>query len=381
MYQIAAAKADITPKVLGIAMMGYSVPHNIVRGIASPLYARAIIIKDKKSKGKVCMVNAEICFYSIALKDAIVKRLQKDYSELNYTDKNLMLSAQHTHSAPGGYSHYLLYNLAIPGFQAEVFNTIVKGTVKAIVQAEQQLQDGQIKFIKGTFDDNTDIAFNRSLKAYNSNPEIKKKVLKKDHHKALDRTMKLLRFETANGEALACWNWFGVHTTSIDNDNDQISSDNKGFAAKFLEKYIHQEQQPKDTGQPRFIAVFAQDTAGDVSPNHQYDGNTHWKKGKYHDDFKSAAYNGKLQYQKAKTLLENTQEQESLSGEIDCELIYVNFSNVHIDREFVNGKTGLCTCPAATGVALMTGASDRPPAKWIVNQLIGLSLRFRVGSR
>ena len=40
-----------------------------------------------------------------------------------------MLTATHTHSGPGGYSHYLLYNLSIPGFVAPVHQAIVDGIV------------------------------------------------------------------------------------------------------------------------------------------------------------------------------------------------------------------------------------------------------------
>ena len=107
--------------------------------------------------------------------------------------------------------------------------------------------------------------------------------------------MKLLRFDTPEGKPIGSINWFGVHTTSISNDNTRLCYDNKGYAAAYFEQDIQQQ-----TNNQQFIAAFAQDVAGDVSPNYKWDKDKKWMRGKYKNDFKSAQYNGKLQYQKAK---------------------------------------------------------------------------------
>lgn len=41
---------------------------------------------------------------------------------------------------------------------------------------------------------------------------------------------------------------------------------NKGYAAQYLETHLRRQ-----TNNPDIVTAFAQDTAGDVSPNHQYD--------------------------------------------------------------------------------------------------------------
>ncbi|MBX7261538.1 MAG: neutral/alkaline non-lysosomal ceramidase N-terminal domain-containing protein, partial [Chitinophagales bacterium] len=89
---------------------------------------------------KIVFVVAEICFYTIALKEAVVKTLQKQYPDDHYSDANVLLTAQHTHSGVGGYSHHILYNLCVPGFQQKNFDTIVKGTMEAIVMANNNMQ-------------------------------------------------------------------------------------------------------------------------------------------------------------------------------------------------------------------------------------------------
>jgi neutral ceramidase len=353
-YKIGCGKADITVFVYGKGMMGYGMHPNVAKSVETPLSVRAFVLQDAQANNKVTMVVAEICFYTIALKDAVLKKLQSEHPELGYTNANLMLSAQHTHSAAGGYSHHILYNLTIPGFQPLVFNKIVEGTITAILQAENNLTDAKINLINGEFAPHLPVAFNRSMLAYNNNPDVKK-LTNKENHLAIDRTMKLLRFDTPEGKPIGSINWFGVHTTSISNDNTRLCYDNKGYAAAYFEQDIQQQ-----TNNQQFIAAFAQDVAGDVSPNYKWDKDKKWMRGKYKNDFKSAQYNGKLQCQKAKELFDAAPTATTINGNIDTELMFVDFSQVDIDRQFTNGVAGLHTAPAAQGLAFFMGTKEGP---------------------
>lgn len=370
MFQIGCGKADITAFIYGKGMMGYGMHHNIVKGVETPLSVRAFVLYDKRNERKICFVNAEICFYTIALKDAIVKKLNNEYPKLGYTDANLMLSAQHTHSGAGGYSHYMMYNLTIPGFQPKIFDKIVEGTIESILMAEQQLTNGQVKYIQGNFAPHIEVAFNRSLPAHNANPEILYKFEPHEAHLAIDRAMKLLRFEDTNGIPIGSFNFFGVHTTSLSNDNHLICYDNKGYAAEYLEKYLNQNV----AGQHEVITAFAQDAAGDVTPNFIWDKKKRWTRGKYEDDFKSARYNGHLQFEKAKELFEAAAQLPALKGEIDYGITYIDFSNIEIAPEFVGGRTGLRTVAAAQGISFFEGTKEGPgmpkPLSWLSKVLI-----------
>lgn len=351
-FKVGVGKADVTGFVYGIGMMGYGMSFNIVKDIETNLYARAYVISN--GTNKVCWVNSEICFYTIALKNAIVNKIQNLYPHWNYSDANLLLSAQHTHSGPGGYSHHILYNLTIPGFQPTVFNAIVNGTIKAIEAAENNLQDANLHFAKSNFDDAiAELAINRSINAYNKNPEVETKIGSNNAHLAIDRCMKLLYISNQNKLPIGAINWFGVHTTSLSNDNSRICSDNKGYAATYLEEKM-------STLNPNFIGAFAQDTAGDVSPNFKWDAEKNWTRGKYRNDFKSAAHNGKLQFIKALELIEQAQNNNPLSNTIDYEIVYVDFSDIKIDWQFANGKKGLRTVPAAQGFSFFEGTKEGP---------------------
>jgi neutral ceramidase len=259
MYRAGAAKKDITILIKGVGMMGYGMWFNKVADIETPIYARAFVIQHIESGKKVAFVNAEICFITIAVKKEVVKRLQERYPDFQYTEDNVFLTAQHTHSAPGGYSHYAFYNMSIPGFVPEVFETYTNGIVEAIAEATENMKPATLSISKGTFEPNPEIAINRSVKAWNQNPEVIK-ITEETSHLGVDWEMTMLQFSDSERNPFGSINWFGVHTTSVHNDNKKICSDNKGYAATFLEEYFRQHQL-------NYIAAFAQRACGDISPN------------------------------------------------------------------------------------------------------------------
>lgn len=363
-FEIGTAKSEITAFEYGIGMMGYGMPFNIVKDIETPLFARALVIKNPKTNQKVCFVNAEIAFYTIALKNAVVQKLQNEYPELGYNEQNIILTAQHTHSAAGGLSHYLLYNFTIVGFKPKIFQKVLNGTIEAILHATQSTQPATLDFITGAFENELPVAFNRSLRAYNANPEVQPKCKPTETHLAIDRTMKILRATHTNGSLLAIWNWFGVHTTSISNDNRRICSDNKGYAANYTETFFSQ----KANTHTNFIAVFAQDAAGDVTPNYIWDKKKKWTRGKFENDFESAKYNGTLQFEKAKELIsKNNDAVTPVENGIDYMLQYFDFSNTKIDPQFANGCHNLRTVPAAQGFAFFEGTKEGPGMPKIIS--------------
>lgn len=46
-----------------------------------------------------------------------------------YTERNVMLSGTHTHSAPGGFLMHLIFDLNTMGFVPETFDALVSGMV------------------------------------------------------------------------------------------------------------------------------------------------------------------------------------------------------------------------------------------------------------
>ncbi len=372
MYLAGTGKGDITAFVKGVGMLGYGIHYNTMEEIATPLSARAFIFIDKKNGTKICFVNCELAFITIAIKKGVLKNLERHHPEYVYDEDNLMLTAQHTHSGPSGYSYYGLYNLSTPGFVMEIYKKIVEGIVKAIIAAEKNLKPAKLMWSTGVMEPEKEVAYNRSVPAYNLNPEVNPKITFEQRHLGIDREMILMKVMGEDGIELGSINWFGVHTTSLPNTNHKLCFDNKGYASEFLEKHF------AGKGNSNYLGVFAQGTCGDVTPRMVYHPvypfqRGQWE-GKFPDDFESAKFNGQLQFEKAKEISES-KNQTPIEGGIDYELMYVNFTDVTCDPKFARGKTDAQTGNAAMGLAFFTGTvidgpGMHPAVAFVVRQLI-----------
>lgn len=347
MYKIGTGKAEIKCFKPGVGMMGYGMPHHKAVEQESIVYARAFVVEHPDTGSKFAFVNTESAFVTMAIKQGVLDKLTANYPQWGYHHNNTLFCAQHTHSAPGGYSHYPIYNMSIPGFQPAVYNANVDAIYDAIVLAEGNKTEGDIREGSGKFEDDWDVAFNRSLDAYNQNPDVEK-LTPFQTHLAMERQMNMIRFDGADGKPLGQANFFGVHTTSLPNNRLKISGDNKGWASTYFEEYY------KNAGNPDAIAVFAQEACGDVSPNFHGKGKD-WKRGKYKDDLKSCQYTGELQYKKAVEIFEAAKTTTPLSGAIDCELVFADMANTVADPAFARGEQNAKTAPPSMGLAFIKG--------------------------
>jgi neutral ceramidase len=347
MYKIGTGKAEIKCFKPGVGMMGYGMPHHKAVEQESIVYARAFVVEHPDTGSKFAFVNTESAFVTMAIKQGVLDKLTANYPQWGYHHNNTLFCAQHTHSAPGGYSHYPIYNMSIPGFQPAVYNANVDAIYDAIVLAEGNKTEGDIRVGSGKFEDDWDVAFNRSLDAYNQNPDVEK-LTPFQTHLAMERQMNMIRFDGSDGKPLGQANFFGVHTTSLPNNRLKISGDNKGWASTYFEEYY------KNAGNPDAIAVFAQEACGDVSPNFHGKGKD-WKRGKYKDDLKSCQYTGELQYKKAVEIFEAAKTTTPLSGAIDCELVFADLSNTLADPAFARGEQNAKTAPPSMGLAFIKG--------------------------
>jgi neutral ceramidase len=372
MLQIGSSIVGFSPFVKGAAMLGYGMYFHTMQEAAT-LYMRTFVIDNGQSK--IGFVNAELGFITLSIQQGVLKKLQADYPQFAYSENNLILTAQHTHSAPGGYSFYPLYNFPTPGFSEYIYNIVVNAVVESIVKAEANKQAGKVKVGSSEFALDKEVSFQRSRVAYNLNPDIPKKIEANELHLGVNREMTMLSFESESGNAIGSVNWFAVHTTSLSNDLRKVNADNKGYAAKFLENHF------KENGVENYVGAFAQGNCGDVSPRFRYKKNVlKWQRGywygKFDDDYKSAEYNGKLQFEKALEITK--QNNTTLLENIDSELLWVDFTNIHCNTEYANGKVDAFTSPACMGVSFFAGAlmdgPGMPPvivplAKWLTNKI------------
>lgn len=349
MIQIGASNITFSPFLKNAAMLGFGMFHHTMQE-PGELHVRAFVFEN--GEHKICIVNAELAFITLAIQQAVLNELATNYAHFRLNESNVILTAQHTHSAPGGFSYYPLYNMPTPGFSEKMYREVYGAIVQAIVEAEARKQEGSVSLHKGIFELDKEVAFQRSMEAYNANPDIPEKLTMQTLHKGVNREMQLLNLIDKNNRSFGSINWFGVHTTSLSNDLHKVNADNKGYAANFLEAYFQSKGE-------KYVGAFAQGICGDVSPRFRYKKNIlKWQRGywygKFNDDYKSAEYNGKLQFEKALALL--NENGTPLGEKIDSEIWWIDFTNIQCNPKFTNGKTDARTCEACMGLAFFRGA-------------------------
>ena len=159
--RIGLCKEDMTAFIPGIGMMGYGQPHNLVQGVATRLWARVMVLENNGQR--FILAHLEQAFVTIAIKEEVLHQLHLLHPDWRIGQENLVITAQHTHSAPGGYGHYPFYNFTIPGFQTRVFNKVTSAVVSAIEEASKNLVEAHSYYGKHQIHESVEIAFNRSI--------------------------------------------------------------------------------------------------------------------------------------------------------------------------------------------------------------------------
>jgi neutral ceramidase len=339
-FLVGAGLYDITGPAAELGMMGYAMVNQKTAGIHQRLRSRAFVISSACNGKRAVFVSADIGQVFQGVRQQVVERLRARYGAL-YTDDNVLLSATHTHSGPGGFSHYALYNLTILGYDKQNFDAIVDGIFQSIVRAHDNLAPGGIRVASG---DLLDASINRSPEAYLRNPSTERAQSAHD----TDKRMTLLRLQGDDGSEVGLINWFAVHGTSMGNDNLLISGDNKGYASYLFEKL----KGTNYTAPRTFVAAFAQSNEGDVTPN--IHGGTN---GGGANDFESTELSGRKQYTLAKTLYDSATVR--LTGGVDYRHAYVKMDEVQVAAQYADGLPHT-TCEAAIGDSMLAGAEDGP---------------------
>jgi len=337
LFNIGAGVFDITGPAAEEAMMGYAMMNQQSAGILQRLWARAFVIESPCNGKRVVLVNVDLGQVFQGMTQQVVRKLHEKYGNL-YNDENVLLTAIHTHSGPGGYSTYTLYNLTTLGFSPENFNAIVDGIVAAIGRAHNNMAPSEIKLAEGQLQG---ISHNRSPEAYLLNPKSERDKYPAD----VDTQMTLVRFDKKDGRQIGMINWFPLHGVSMNNKNHLINGDNKGYA-----EYLFEKDFDSDYGPDAFVAAFAQANAGDVSPNpYGHEG------GEGLQGIAAVELAGKPQYQKAKDLFDDAAT--AVTGGVDYRHSFVAMDDVSVDPIYTNGQPQK-TCSAAIGVSMLAGTQD-----------------------
>ncbi|GAB2565255.1 neutral/alkaline ceramidase [Kribbella endophytica] len=343
-YLVGSGISDVTGPAAENGMMGYSKFGQNTTGIHQRLRARAFIAVDQSTGERVAYVNADLGMIFQAQRDAVLAKLQQRYGGL-YGDRNLLLSATHTHSGPGGQSHNLAYNLSILGFQKQAFDATVDGIVEAITEAHENLAPGSITLGRGQL---TNASVNRSRVAFDQNPAADRAAFPQ----AIDPAVTVLRFQQGANE-IGAINWFATHPTSITNENTLISPDNKGYAAYRWEHDLKGVRYLNNAD--GFVAAFPNTNAGDMSPNL----NLRPGSGPTEDPLTNEQIIGQRQQSAAQQAYNGPRA--TVAGSIDARMRFVDMSAVQVDPRYTPDGQPHRTCPGVVGVSTLAGSVEDGP--------------------
>jgi neutral ceramidase len=357
-------RADITVYEPGMCMFGWGQPENTALGVAHPLFARALVV-EAESGGRLAYVCADLGFISQHLRQRVIELLaQRDWG---LGEHEVMITATHTHSGPNGYSTYLFYGVTGPGFSPRVVDGLARGIVLSIEKAIANLVPSTLHLHRTEIPLSEPVSFNRSIAAYNLNADVAK-VPADRSDEAIDRTMVLLRVDDARGKAQGFVCWFPVHGTSIHYDNTLIHPDNKGVAARLCEERA---------GDDAFVAIFAQEAAGDVSPNYRWHAGRRLLIGRHDDDFASAEFNGAIQAKHAwDAFVQAATRGEEVHGLLKGRIRYRDFTSLTVDPEFAGGREGQTTTMACLGLGFTYGTLEGPGPGFALRRLNPLWTRL-----
>lgn len=342
-YLVGVGISDITGEAADIGMFGYGQFTQRTSGIHQRLRARAFVIEDARTHQAMALVVADAGAIMQGVHQAVLRRLQSRHGQ-RYTERNVLLTATHTHAGPGGYSHHTLYNITVLGPKQATFDAMVDGIVEAIERAHGSRAPGSIRLSQG---DLTDASRNRAAPAFAANPVAERQAFPQ----GIDPLMSVLTFRRG-AQDIGALSFFPTHGTSMTNTNTLISGDNKGYAAW---RWEH------DTSTP-FVAAFAQTNPGDMSPNLDLRPG----QGPTANERENTRLIGERQLGKAQQL--SSAPAVTLNGPIDHRLRYVDMSQVTVQPAYSGDGQTHQTCPAALGTAFTAGSPEDGPGLSFVHE-------------
>jgi neutral ceramidase len=235
----------------------YSVAFRASEGVHQRLYARAFVLQDGHGD-RVALVQADIGAASAALHAAVVQAT----AELGIDAPRLLIAPTHTHAGPGALHgdpfHFVgfgdVYDPRVVGIVADGIAAAVRQAVEGLAPARAAV--GRTEIHGATR--------NRALQAHLLNDDVDPAA------DDVNRTLTMLRVDTAGGRPLGTFSTFANHGTVQGSGQLLLSGDNAGYAARLLEAAMAAEGDGLAEGAGPTgvlpIAAWANGEEGDVAP-------------------------------------------------------------------------------------------------------------------
>ncbi len=224
----------------------------------------------------------------------------------------------------------------------------------SIVRAFFNLQPGAIRVARGPC---FGASINRSVEAYNANPEAERAKYMHD----TDKDMTLWRLDGDDGYPIGMINWFPVHPTSMGSWFTLITGDNKGYASHVFERE-HGTNHLLD--RPRaFVAAFAQSNEGDVSPNIEGPRTSENE----HLDMARMQSVAEAQLATARQLYEAAADEPAIAGPLRCVHQYIDYNAIPLTSKWhLYRDCDATTASGCIGLSMLSGTHfDGPGVSFI----------------
>lgn len=378
-YLIGAGIHDTTGPPAEVMFAGYTDFNQKGAGLLMRTRSRAFVISDGQKR--VALVTVDIPLLSSGVHYEAIEKLKERFGDL-YTEQNVVISATHTHSAPGAFFKTHLLNLfAGLGFSPANFNAIVNGIYESVVKAHNNLTPARIAYSSGEFshEEGKRLNRNRSPEAYERNPEADDYLVGDEEHDDTNRTLSQLKFIREDEAEIGLYHWLPHHPNVSGSHLFLINGDVNGLASYRFEKMMDADYQTDNQFVASFNYTNAADSSGnlpeDISvfeahfpeENLKLDGRDNWIADGTHDYQRMA-----MRTDTVMTLAEElfNEPGEEVTGPIDYRQMFVYMPHFPIDPEFIEesqiywddelGETiDTCKlCDGAAGVSFIAGSME-----------------------
>ena len=333
---------DMTGEPLGAGMNGYAQTDQMSVGLHLRQRARAFVFAESATGPRVVHVTCEIGLMFQSIQQEVLRRLAAEFGD-TYHEGNVILTATHTHVAPGGTSGHPMVDLSMAGFRPVTFEANCAGIVDAIRRAHADLAPSEVGVTTGVL---TDAGVNRSRGSFDRDPEADRAALPG----AIDPRSQSLQI-TRDGRLVGVLNWFSSHGTSMTAHNRIASSDNKGYAAWHWEREVA-GQDHLAPGAPALVTAFAQANPGDISPNLDLQPG----QGPTSDQWTNTREIGDREFRAASDQIGRGVRPSG--GTVDVRHTWVDMSSFEVAPEFTGDGRAHRTAPAALGASFASGSQE-----------------------
>ena len=265
-YTIGLAKGSMNaPSFLGKSLQGFNNKDQTANVVQSELFARAYVVE--RDTELLAIIAADIWSGTKVVKDHLLQYISRSPLHDIFTGDNIMVCGTHTHAGPAGILDYPIYTAFGGAKDMQVVELVSKGMMQALEEAWNARVAGTIEHVTLETEPLNFIGGNRSIEAYNRNPQSERDQYKVPFETEISTLIfragpEIEPTDGVAGRLLGTLSWLAMHPNCLGDDNDWISGDIFGNASDRLERLVPKFLRDGD----QVTCGFINSACGDISP-------------------------------------------------------------------------------------------------------------------